>query len=343
MSDAGATRGPLARLAPGLLVVTALSVAAFALAQVPALRASGLSALTLAIVVGALLGNLAPGRVVTPAAAPGLRFAQKTLLRVGVALYGLNLSLAQIQQVGVSAVLVDAFIVISTVVVGWWVGHRWLRMDRETVVLASAGSAICGAAAVMATESVLNSASHKTSAAVGQVVLFGTLAMLLYPLLAVLLPFDAMTFGLYVGSTVHEVAQVVAVGKTVGGATAETAVVVKMIRVMMLAPFLLVIGRLFAAPGARAATASVPVFAVAFIAIALVHPLLGLPPAVLAALRSVDIMLLAAAMAALGLDTTVRKLRQAGSDALVLGAILFAYLVIAGGLVNGWAATLRGH
>ena len=212
-----------------------------------------------------------------------------------------------------------------------------LKMDRDTVLLASAGSGICGAAAVVATESVLGAAPHKTSAAVGQVVLFGSLAMLVYPLLFGVLGIARAPFGIYVGSTVHEVAQVVTIGKTIGGATAENAVIVKMIRVMMLAPFLIVLGR-FApreTPLAKTTWAPrLPGFAIAFIVIAIVHPYLGLSAGVLASLRTLDIVLLAAAMAALGLDTTIAKLRLAGRNALILGTILFGYLVVGGGIAN---------
>jgi uncharacterized integral membrane protein (TIGR00698 family) len=325
------------RLLPGLSIVVGISALAFLLARIPALAGLGMSALTIAILVGAVLGNLGHRALASPATQPGLQFAQKTLLRVGVALYGLNLSLQQILHVGPAAIVADLFIVSSTILVGWWVGFRWLRMDRDTVLLASAGSGICGAAAVVATESVLGAAPHKTSAAVGQVVLFGSLAMLVYPILFGVLGIARAPFGIFVGSTVHEVAQVVAIGKTIGGATAENAVIVKMIRVMMLAPFLIVLGRFVPRakpPGSTAVVPRLPGFAIAFIVIAIVHPYLGLPDRVLAALRTLDIVLLAAAMAALGLETTIAKLQLAGRDALVLGAILFGYLVVGGGIAN---------
>jgi uncharacterized integral membrane protein (TIGR00698 family) len=325
-------------LLPGVALAVAIALGAFLLSRLPALASLGLSALTLAIIVGAVLGNVAHHRLAGPVTQPGLVFAQKTLLRVGVALYGLNLSLAQIIHVGPAAVVVDVVVVASTILAGWWIGYRWLGMDRETVLLASSGSAICGAAAVIATESVLGAAPHKTSAAVGQVVLFGSLAMLLYPVLFGLAGIGREPFGIYVGSTVHEVAQVVAIGKTVGGAAAENAVIVKMIRVMLLAPFLVVLGRLAArdAPVAAGTSAPprLPAFAIWFIVIALVHPYLGIPQRAYDVLRAADIYLLAAAMAALGLDTTVRKLKVAGRDAVLLGAILFAYLIVVGGLAN---------
>jgi uncharacterized integral membrane protein (TIGR00698 family) len=325
------------RLWPGLSIVALISALAFLLARVPPVAALGLSALTIAILVGAVLGNVAHRTLASPAMEPGFHFAQKAVLRLGVALYGLNLSLQQILEVGPAAIAADLFIVTSTIFVGWWVGFRWLKMDRDTVLLASAGSGICGAAAVVATESVLGAAPHKTSAAVGQVVLFGSVAMLVYPLLFGVLGMGRSQFGIYVGSTVHEVAQVLAIGKTVGGGAAENAVIVKMIRVMMLAPFLIVLGWFAgreARPANMAAMPRLPGFAIAFIVIAVVHPYLRLPASALAALRTMDIVLLAAAMAALGLDTTIAKLRLAGKDALVLGAILFGYLVVGGGIAN---------
>jgi len=133
----GAARG----FAPGLCVVAAISALAFLLARVPAIAALGLSALTIAILIGALCGNLGHRRLASPAVRPGLQFAQKSLLRFGVALYGLNLSLQQIVQIGPAAIVADLFVVSSTLAVGWWVGYRWLKMDRDAVLLASAAGA----------------------------------------------------------------------------------------------------------------------------------------------------------------------------------------------------------
>lgn len=110
------------RLGPGLAVATVISALAFLMARVPALMALGMSALTIAIVLGALFGNIGHRVVTGPRAQRGLQFAQKTLLRLGLALYGLNLSFPQILQVGPAAIVADLFIVSSTILVGWWVG-----------------------------------------------------------------------------------------------------------------------------------------------------------------------------------------------------------------------------
>lgn len=327
----------------GVALVAAIAAAAWGLAQWELVRQYGVSSLTLALLLGALLGNFLPS-VGHGAFRPGLAFAQRRFLRAGVALYGFNLSVQQILQVGSTGILVDLVMVVSTLGLGWFVGRRLLGMDRETVLLASAGSAICGAAAVVATVPMLRSddstLAGKSAVAVATVVLFGTLAMLLYPLIYVWLGAGAFDFGIYVGSTVHEVAQVVAIGSTIGGEVASSAVIVKMIRVMLLVPFLIAVGWFAGRGGERSNGNSLPIpwFAVAFVALAGVNSLHVLPAGVVEFLRIGGGLLLTMAMASLGIDTNVTRMKQAGWRPVLLGAGLFVHLVLIGGLVNWLAA-----
>ena len=326
-------------LVPGLLLGMSVAALAYALSQAGWAKSAGVGALTLAIVFGALLGNMLPQTGSQPFHA-GLAFSQSRLLRIGVALYGFNLSAQQILQVGKSGVLVDVLMVTSTLLCGWFVGTRLLKMERETVILTTAGSAICGAAAVVATAPVLGvdeeSIAEKSSVAVATVVLFGTLAMLVYPLLYPWLGRIGLDFGTYVGSTVHEVAQVMAVGNALGTEVAASAVIVKMIRVMLLIPFLLLGALVVSRRGdnGTARTLSVPWFAFAFVAIAGFNSLHLLPPAWVQLLRKVGQWLLAVAMVALGVGTTWQRVRRAGIRPLILGACLFLHLVCVGGLIN---------
>ena len=184
-------------------------------------------------------------------------------------------------------------------------------------MLIGAGSSICGAAAVLATEPVLKPADSKVAVAVATVVVFGTLAMFLYPALWTLLQhvapgfWNETTFGVYTGATIHEVAQVVAAGRAIGPQAADAAVVSKMIRVMMLAPFLLVLSMWLARQtGNRTADSTrprsriqVPFFAVAFIVCVAINSTGLIPPAVVQAIVWIDDVALACAMAALGLTT----------------------------------------
>ena len=324
---------------PGLTLILAVSALAFGLAQVGVVQHYGLGPLTLAILFGALLGNARPA-LGMDRFRPGLHFVQRRCLRAGVALYGFNLSVQQIIEVGTTGVLIDLLVVVSTLGLGWFVGRRLLGMDRTTVLLTSAGSAICGAAAVLATVPMVREEEHsvaaKSAVAVATVVLFGTLAMFLYPVIYAWIGPQHFDFGIYVGSTVHEVAQVVAIGGTLGESVQHSAVIAKMIRVLLLVPVLLTLGWLLTGKGSagRKQTPPIPWFAIAFIVLAGVNSLHILPDALVTQLRLVGILLLTAAMAALGIDTTFARMRQAGLRPLLLGGILFLHLIFIGGLFN---------
>jgi len=339
----------------GLALCGALATLAIALEQWPPLRDHGLGALTLAIVLGLVAGNAMPTRALAASAA-GIDVARQRVLRLGVVLYGLQLSLQDVARVGWHGVAVDTVMLGSTFALAWLCGTRWLRLDRRTAMLIGAGSAICGAAAVLATAPVVKARTEQVTVAVATVVVFGTLSIFVYPLLYDWQlawrpwPADAQAFGLYIGSTVHEVAQVVAAGRAIGPQAADTAIIAKMVRVMMLAPFLLALSAglsRYDADAARATAGSpaqarppigVPWFAFGFIGVVLARSALPLSARFIDAARSIDLALLATAMAALGASTRVQAIRQAGTRPLALATLLFVWLVAGGALVNRLAA-----
>jgi uncharacterized integral membrane protein (TIGR00698 family) len=249
-------------------------------------------------------------------------------------------------------------VLLTTFALAIWLGRRWLRLDGQTAMLIGAGSAICGAAAVLATAPLLKASAEKIAVAVATVVVFGTLAMLLYPALYALLHQLDMpgvgewTFGIYTGSTVHEVAQVAAAGNAIGPEAAKSAVIAKMMRVLMLAPFLLGLSwmmarRETAERGNKSMTTAVlPWFALGFVLMAGLRSLdlawPWMPPALLQALLWLGNLLLATAMAALGLSTHASAVRRAGSKPLLLAALLFAWLLGGGGLITAAAHALLG-
>jgi uncharacterized integral membrane protein (TIGR00698 family) len=174
--------------------------------------------------------------------------------------------------------------------------------------------------------------------AVATVVLFGTLSMFLYPVLyhAGWISLDSQTLGIYMGGTIHEVAQVIGAASNIDAATTEVATIVKMTRVAMLAPVLLVMGIYLRSTTKHTANASyrgklpIPWFAVGFLMLALVNSLHLLPVAVLALLRQIDGFVLTMAMTALGIETRFAHLRQAGPRVLVLGLALYIWLLVGG-------------
>ncbi|WP_392440266.1 YeiH family protein [Edwardsiella piscicida] len=333
----------LLRLLPGLLltgIITAVSMWAGALTWVEQL---GFGALTLAIILGILIGNSVYSALSIPCSV-GVHLAKQKFLRLGIILYGFRLTFQQIADVGLTGIVTDALTLSSTFLLALWLGRKVFGMDKQTVMLIGAGSSICGAAAVMATEPVVKADASKVSVAVSTVVIFGTIAIFLYPWLYQLnahyqrVAMTQESFGIYIGSTVHEVAQVVAAGRAISDDTGNAAVIAKMIRVMMLAPFLLILSSALSRGAGNAsgkkAPITIPWFAVIFILVAGVNSFNLLPGALVHALITLDTILLAMAMAALGLTTHISAIRQAGIRPIILASLLFAWLIIGGGTIN---------
>ncbi|MFL9916187.1 YeiH family protein [Paraburkholderia fungorum] len=345
-SSGSSTRGRL----NGILFVALSAAAVTRIAAIPAIAGLGLSPLIVGIVAGAIYGNaLRDGMPESWAA--GVNFSARKLLRIAVAFFGLRVSLQEIAQVGLPGLAESVLIVVSTLVIGTWAGMKIMKLDRDTALLTAAGSAICGAAAVLAFESTLQSKPHKSAMAVGSVVLFGTLSMFLYPVLfkAGWLHLDTVGAGLFFGGTIHEVAQVVGAASNVSPEATHIATIVKMTRVMLLVPVLLVVG-MWVNRSARseAATATtedgkqpaprklaIPWFALGFLAFVVINSLHVLPESATSTLNMLDTFALTMAMTALGIETRIAQIRQAGPRALTTGFILYVWL-IAGGLGITW-------
>jgi len=304
----------------------------------------GLSALTMAIVLGMIAGNtFFP--LIASRTSSGVDFSRNRLLRAGIVLYGFRITFQQIADIGWAGLAIDALIVSVTFWLAVQLGTRVFRMDRQMAMLIGAGASICGAAAILASEPVVKAPAHKVAVAVATVVLFGTLGMFVYPLLYPALGLSEHAYGVYAGSTIHEVAQVVVAARSVGEEAAATAVIVKMLRVMMLAPFLIVLsiilrketgGGEVGSPAEHTARSpiTIPWFAVFFIVASAVNSLNVLSSTVTGILTDIDNALLAMAMAALGLRTHAGAIRQAGGKPLLLAAILFVFLVAGGYGIN---------
>ncbi|MCS3407922.1 YeiH family putative sulfate export transporter [Serratia sp. AKBS12] len=333
----------LPRLVPGLALTAALTAIAIWAGEVPWIAGLGLGALTLAILLGIVVGNtLYPW--LQPRCHTGVQLAKQRLLRLGIILYGFRLTFQQIADVGTTGIIIDALTLTSTFLLACWLGKKVFGIDGQTAMLIGAGSSICGAAAVMATEPVLKADSSKVAVAVSTVVVFGTLAIFAYPWLYHLnqqfqwLPFSQETFGIYTGSTIHEVAQVVAAGHAIGPEAENAAVIAKMIRVMMLAPFLLLLSGYISRGGqadkSEKSAITIPWFAVLFIAVAGFNSFNLLPAPLVQHLITADTWMLAMAMAALGLTTHISAVRQAGVKPILLATLLFVWLIVGGAAIN---------
>lgn len=324
----------------GVILVMALAALATLLAHTEWVRSTGMSPVVLGIIVGMIFGNTLPAGVLERLR-PGTAFAVKYILRAAIIFYGFRITFQNILEVGVPGLLVSVVMVTSTLLLGVFLGKKLFKMDPELALLTASGSAICGAAAVCATESVLRSESHKTIVAVSTVVLFGTISMFAYPALERMgiLNMSSDIFGIYIGGSVHEVAQVVVAGNAVNEAAAASGIIVKMTRVMLLVPVLLSIG-FFVAKRSKANGAvsgqkfPIPYFVLGFILVAGINSLNLFSAEVVDEINIADTFLLTMAMCALGMGTTFSKFKEAGTKPIYLASLLFIWL-----LVGGFAVT----
>jgi uncharacterized integral membrane protein (TIGR00698 family) len=335
----------------GIIFVAIFSAAATLIADLPAVKALGLSPLVIGIVIGIFYANTLNHK--TPDAwQSGITFSGKKILRFAIVLYGFRLTFQQIVEVGIDGFLVSLIMLISTLILGSWIGYKIFKMDKDTSILTASGASVCGAAAVLATEPVLKAEEYKTAIAVSMVVLFGTISMFLYPVLYTTIienstGFLHMTereFGIYVGGTIHEVAQVVAVPASIPNASEEmahAAVIVKMTRVIMIAPMLIGLG-LYLAWSAKkeGGDASdklklvIPWFAVYFIGVAGFNSFDLIPHDIVDIINEIDTFLLTMAMTALGMGTVFSKFKGLGLAPVYTATIMFVWLVIGGFIVT---------
>lgn len=333
--------GNIKSLLPGLLLIAIIVLISTILVAIGIGQRYGLSPLIYSILLGMVVGNTFFNKTVH-ATFDGVSFAKSKLLRLGIILYGFHLTIAQVWSLGLQAIFIDACMLISTFVLTYWLGTKVLKMDKDTCILTGAGCSICGAAAIMATASISKAKTAAITQAVTVIVLFGTLAIFIYPILFPIFTnyISESAFGVYVGSSVHEVAQVVAIGKVLGEDVADTAILAKMVRVIMLAPFLFVISFVFYGKSSKDSAINnndsspqrflLPWFAVWFLGMIVLNSIVPLPQGLVDSILFIDNILLMMAMAALGLSTQFATFKAAGPRSFVLGLLVFAWLIVAG-------------
>ena len=328
---AGLTRAGLARLAPGL---GAAAVAVLA-AWLVHLAIPAVPWLTAAVVLGIAVGQLPRAQAAFDGAlAPGIRFSAKSLMRTGVVLLGLKLSLVDIADLGFVAIAAIVALVIVTFF-GTWALGLLMRLPGGQPLLIAAGFSICGASAIGAMSSATRSRPAEQATPVALVTLCGTLAIAVLPALRAPLGLSDEEFGHWVGASVHDVGQVVATAQTAGSAALAIAVVVKLTRVLMLAPMVTVTALVIrsreadeaGSASARPKLPIMPLFVAGFIAAVLANSFLPIPAVLLETADVLQTIVLAAALFALGSTVRLRSLVRTGWRALIVG--LSSWLLIA--------------
>jgi uncharacterized integral membrane protein (TIGR00698 family) len=321
--------------APGLVIAALVALAASWLSEhyrAPVM----LFALLLGIAVNFLSQD--------PRTRPGIDFASRSILRIGVALLGMRITFDQIQSLGVSALVITAAAVALTILAGWLLS-RYARLGAPFGVLTGGSVAICGASAALAIAAVLPKGPHHerdTVMTVVSVTTLSTIAMVLYPVIAGALGFGPQLSGIFLGATIHDVAQVVGAGYSISTEAGDTATIVKLFRVALLLPVVLGVSLVFhskagAEPGARRPPL-LPMFLVAFAVLVAINSTGRVPAAVTSALQGASGWCLVTAIAALGTKTSLGDLARVGWKpiAVIVGETIFvAALVLTALLLFG--------
>lgn len=313
---------------PGLVLATLIAVFAETLHRYPGLDRFNpmILAMLLGLGFSVLIGTPAHCRA-------GTGFAARSLLRWAIALLGLQLALTRLGDLGWSGILLIVLVVPATFSATVLLG-RWLGVPRELRYLIAFGTSICGASAVMAGNTVVKGSEDEAAYGIACVTIFGTAAMLLYPLLPGLLGLDANQFGLWAGASIHEIGQVVAAGYQHGTVSGDTATLAKLSRVLLLAPVVMAIGLMFRRRAqADAAThnsafgrIALPWFILVFLALAGINSLGLVPQAVQHTAPDVTGFMMAVALGAMGLNTDGRKLLHSGWRPLLLGFLASLFI-----------------
>ncbi len=336
------------QLVSGIFFVVIFASAAWQISQMSLFTALGISPLIVGILFGIVYGNTLRQHM-PDYYVGGISYSSKTLLRFAIILYGFRLTFQDLLLVGLDGFAISAFMLVTTFVGGSWLGIKLFKLPRRLAFLTASGSAVCGAAAVLATEPVVKGRNYESSIAVGTVVVFGTVSMFIYPFLYShgFLDMTIEQYGAYVGGTLHEVAHVVAAGQAVSPEAGNIAVIVKMMRVILIAPLLISLGYWLrthpdftdcdddpqdenACRGGKYTFRTFPWFAVLFIVCVGFNSLHLLPQDVVNAINTFDIFLLTMAMCALGIQTSIKQIREVGPRPFLLAALLAVWLGVGG-------------
>jgi uncharacterized integral membrane protein (TIGR00698 family) len=297
-------------LLPGLALVAAIVVVSDRIPD----YVSGTSALIWALALGALVAN---SGLMRPSFQPGVRVASRRILRIGVALLGIRLSLGTVGDLGLRTIVVIIGSLVLTFAATLLMG-RLLGVSGPLTLLIATGTGICGASAIVAMETVSEANREEAAFALATITALGTVAMVGLPFLRTPIGLDMTDYGIWSGASIHEVAQVVGATAGVSAVALKIGTLVKLARVALLAP--LVFGYALSRGRSRpAGTPLVPLFVIGFIALAAVRSTDFLSARVVADLTRIDVWLLAAGMAGLGLGLELSRLRGLGFRPLLLG------------------------
>ncbi|AFS54626.1 YeiH family protein [Leptospirillum ferriphilum] len=318
---------------PGLILCGILAFSAQALSNLPVLKGHfPVGAVMLAILLGTATRQFIP---IGTSMEPGIRFAFKRVLRLGVAGLGFSLTFNDIEAVGFRGLLLDTALITGTYFFALAL-RRWMDLGKDLPWLIATGTAICGASAVVAANSVLKAKDEEVAFSVATVTLFGTFSMFLFPLIAHLGGIPVPIYGAWAGSSIHEVAQVIGATMNISPKALDFATILKLTRVAFLLPVLIFLEILLIKEGQKLVSNKTsraehfPWFVVGFAALVIVNSVHLISPALTVQLQHLDTWLLALSMAALGLETHLGRVLSVGRSAMLAGFWLWIFVSLWG-------------
>lgn len=309
----------------GILICGGLYILVKSLHQVPSLAL--LSPLMLAVILGIGFRNSIG---VAPIFEPGIKFCLKRLLKFAIVLLGAKLSLGEVQTVGLKGLLIVILSISLTFGFTFWLGKR-LGVQKRLTCLIAAGTSICGASAIVATSSTIESSEEDVVYAISLVTVMGTIATLVYPLLQTTIHLSPEAFGIWCGASIQDVAQVLAASFQNGDLSGMLATISKLSRVLFLIPTMLVLSYFSITLGLSRVNDSsrklpIPWFAIAFVAVVLINSLNIIPLAIKDLIIQVNPILLTVSLVALGLNTNLRKISKIGFKPMYLAGLSWIFL-----------------
>ena len=320
---------------PGLAIAASIAAVAFVVEYLIKNNTAGVvSPLVIAVVLGALISNLG---MLPENCRIGLGFAARNLLRLGIVLLGLQLSFSQVRELGAPGLALVIVVVAATFTGTQWLGKK-MGLSPGLSLLVATGFSICGASAIAAMRPVSDADDDDMAYAIALVTICGTLAIFLLPAIGEIIGFSGAQFGSWVGASVHDVAQTVATAASGNDDAQDAAIVVKLTRVMLLAPLVAAVSftrrrKLSHTTLTDSKTQKaklppiVPLFIVGFIAAISINSSFNLPSEFLSNVKWLEKSLLACALVGLGAGVDARKLRRVGTRPLALG--LISWILIA--------------
>ena len=316
---------------PGLAGVGLLTAVAFVIHE--------LFGTASALVAGVGLGILVANTYLPPSWSAGTKIASRHFLRLGVILLGFRLSLGELRDIGLKGLVIVGMVTTTAFFSTWWIGRRAGLSDNLSILVAT-GFSICGASAVAAMDGIVEAEEEEVAYAVGMVTLFGSLAIVLLPLLAIPLSLEGAAFGSWVGASVHDVAQVVATAASGGEEASSAAIVVKLTRVALLAPMVAAMAvrrRRLAQPIGAKRPPIIPAFVMFFLVAVVLRSTGWLTDTALDGIKLLSTVLLTVAMVGLGLGVRIRRLKTLGFKPVLVG--LLSWTIIATLAYAGVVAT----